>query len=114
MTAVVTTYQSINCDGCEKTLTFEKNEGPQASQDHPWINHMILVQTPDGRQFSYCSTLHAIEHGGTGVWNRPEEKKVITMGSTEAVNLAAKAAAKAKQFTDQIKAGQPAQVTIER
>jgi len=115
LSTVQSAFITISCDGpgCDKSVTFPATEQGKAEafQDYPWLNALREVATVDRRQLSYCSDLCEAAGVGTGIHNKPERKRIITPGSNPAeVNLAAQAAAHARQANEALHSGAP--VTI--
>lgn len=109
MGIVDTTFRTISCNGCDKTVTFDQKDAQKISQENPWLLNTRVLQTGDGRNFSYCSDLCEISGVQAGQHNKPEPKKIIEMpaGAEYAIRQAAAAAKQQEAATAAIKAGQP-------
>ena len=102
---------SCNAEGCTKTTTFDRKD-EKAMFENPenaWMKSLRVVQSADGRNFTYCSDECEIKGTTTGQHNLPEPKKVVE-GNAAAVAIAAKAAEAAKIADAAIRGGQPAKV----
>lgn len=114
MSTIVTSFITISCDNkdCQHTVTFpQTQEGEQeALRDNPWMNSLRMVQLvgQENKKFIYCCDECEIKATATGVHNKAV---IVTPNAPNAVQLAAQAAARAQQATQQIKAGGP--VTLE-
>jgi hypothetical protein len=119
MSIVQTTFQTISCNSCDKTVTFDSAvfqtpEGQKGTiEANPWLRTYRMVNTIlDGRASGYCTDeclLKAIE---VGTFN-PIEKKVIEMpagGNLEAIKKAAAEAAAKAEGTRRLKEGQPVNI----
>ena len=112
MAVIDAVIRTVTCGVCDKTITFNRAEEQKMFNENPWMLGLRVVQTADGRNFSYCSDLCEIKGTETGVHNVPQKKTVeIPNGpSTAAIQEAAKAAALAEAATKALKEGQ--QVTL--
>ena len=104
-------FITVSCDApdCGKTATFPATEQGQADafQDHPWLNSLRGVGTPDKRQLSYCSDECEAKGVALGAHNKLERKRIITSGNQAEVNLAAQAARQAAEATAALRSGGP-------
>lgn len=109
MSTVISSFVSLSCDApdCDKNVTFPQTEQAQAEAllEHPWLNSLRFVNTPDGRKFNYCSDECEAKAIGLGTHNKLE-KRIITESNPASVNLAAKAAEQARIAEAKIRAGQ--------
>ena len=113
-----TQFTTVTCDApdCGKTATFEAT--PQGVTEelveaNPWLKTNIVLQTPDKRVFSICSTLCLVKSASAGLHNAIEPKTVQpAQGGAAAIAMAA-AEARRKQLADEnIRAGKPATVSL--
>jgi hypothetical protein len=107
LSTVISSFVTVSCDGdCGKTITFPQTEqGEQeAMQNNPWMTSLRFVHTPDQRKFTYCSDECEAKAVGKGVHNK---KVLVAPQGPNAIELAAQAAARAAQATEQLKAGGP-------
>jgi hypothetical protein len=110
LSIVDATFRTLTCNICEKTVTFLHPSGLQeAIEANLWIKTTRIIQTGDGRNFSYCSDLCEIAGIETTLHNVQEAPKVaIPTGSAQAQIAAAAAAAKlAENATKAMKDGSP-------
>jgi hypothetical protein len=111
------TFRSITCngDGCEKTVTFEPKEAEATAKEHVWLRNLRIVQAA-GRNFTYCSDECLLTGVEAGVFNPPEEKKIVQLpghaSATSAIQAAAAAARAAEDSTRRIKSGEGGQIQI--
>ena len=114
MSTVISSFVSINCDalGCDKNVTFAQTEAAQAEalQEHPWLNSIRFVSTPDGRKFNYCSDTCEAKGIELGTHNKLEPKRIIADANPVSVNLAAQAAEQARLANEKLRQGQPVTV----
>jgi hypothetical protein len=111
---IQSTFVTVTCDACEKSVTFPATKQGQgeAIHDNPWLNNLREVMLPDGRRFSYCSDVCEADGVAKGTHNKPEEKKIITQGNDATVSMAAKAAAQAAAIQAAMRTGSG--ITIEQ
>lgn len=119
MAIVATTFQTISCNSCEKTVTFDAAvfQTPAGQKEtieaNPWLRTFRMVNTIlDGRVNGYCSDECLLKAVEAGTFN-PIEKKVIEMptgGNLEAIKRAAAAAKAAEEGTKRLKEGQPVDI----
>jgi hypothetical protein len=119
MAIVATTFQTVSCNSCDKTVTFNAAEfqtpaGQKEVLDaNPWFRAYRAVNTIlDGRVTGYCSDECLIKAIEAGTFN-PIEKKVIEspVGGTDAAIRRAAAEAAAKQEgTRSLKEGRPVNI----
>ena len=114
MSIIDTVIRTITCNNpdCKNTITYDQKEFKAAVDANPWLQTVRVVQTADGRNFSYCSDLCEVAGVGTEEHN-PLKPKVVEAPSgnaTEAIRLAALAAQARDKATADIKAGRPAVV----
>lgn len=110
MSIVDATFRTLTCNTCEKTVTFLHPSGLQeAIEANLWIKTTRIIQTGDGRNFSYCSDLCEISGIETGQHNIPDAPKVeIPTGSAQAQIQAAAVAAKRQEIANKaLKEGAP-------
>lgn len=111
MSTVQSTFITISCDGpnCDKSVTFPATEEGQqeALEGSPWLKTLRGVGTPDKRQLSYCSDTCEAEGVATGAHNKVEKKRIIQTGNQADVNLAAQAAAQAREANKALRDGSP-------
>lgn len=107
------TFITISCDapGCEKTATFAATDQDvrQAEVDHPWLTSIRNIGTVDKRQFTYCSDECEIKSVAAGAHNK---QTIVSATNQAQVDLAARAAAQARQATDALKTGRGGQIQI--
>ncbi len=108
------TFRTVTCNACNKTVTYEQNQRDQefmkkVMEDNPWLRSNRVVLTADGRNFSYCSDMCMLAGVESGLFNMPEPAKVeIPTGSATAQIAAAAAAAKRQaEAQTAIKTGAP-------
>ena len=113
-----TQFTTVTCDApdCGKTATFEAT--PQGVTEelveaNPWLKTNIVLQTPDKRVFSICSTLCLVKSASAGLFDPVEPKTIQTAPGGIAAIAAAAAEARRKQKADEdIRAGKPATVSL--
>lgn len=115
MAILATTFQTISCNICDNTVTFNAAEfqtpagQKEVLENNTWLRTYRAVNTIlDGRQFGYCSDECLIKAVEAGTFN-PIEKKVIefpTGGTDAAVRRAAAEAAAKVEGTKRLKEGQ--------
>ena len=107
-----TVIRNIKCDapGCEHVVIYDQKEFKPVVDANPWLQTVREIQTADGRNFSYCSDLCEVAGVGTEEHNPPKPKavEVPNGNATEAIRVAAQAAAARDKATADIKAGRPA------
>jgi hypothetical protein len=107
LSTVISSFVTITCDNqCGKTITFPQTEEAEKEAFHanPWMNALRFITTADQRKYIYCSDECEAKQLGTGIHNK---KLLIAPTGPNSVDLAAQAAARARQATEQIKAGNP-------
>ncbi|SRR6266478_1975405 len=119
MAIVATTFQTISCNSCDKTVTFDAAvfQTPAGQKEtieaNPWLRAYRAVNTIlDGRVSGYCSDECLIKAIEAGTFN-PIEKKVIdfpTGGIDASIRRAAAEAAAKVEGTRRLKEGQPVQI----
>lgn len=99
-----TTYRTITCNQCGKTITYlHPTDLNQTVQENPWIRTSRVVTTGDQRQFLYCCDLCTAEALATGIFNVQEIPKVeIAQGSVQAQIAAAAELARRKEETGKV------------
>lgn len=103
-------FRTITCNGpkCDKTITIPAEDVKTAVSENPWLQGLRVLQTGDGRNFTYCCDLCEIDGVSTGQHNLPEQKKIVNV-EAGAANLALKQAAAAvaaqKESDRALKAG---------
>jgi hypothetical protein len=105
-------FVTISCDNteCDKSVTFQANEQGQAEafEDNPWLNTHRVVGTADKRQLTYCSDECEAKGIATGTHNKLTRKRIIAPTSSKAeVDLAARAAAQAREADKALREGSP-------
>jgi hypothetical protein len=108
MGELIQSFVTLSCDGpgCDKTVTFlqTQEEAQKAFQENVWLNSARTVLTIDQRKLTFCSDSCEAKSVATGVHN----KQVLEVPKgNNAVELAAQAAARAKQGVDAIRKGAP-------
>jgi hypothetical protein len=115
-----TTFSTITCEQCKKTITYPA--GPQEQEilsqpDNSWVIKTArlvqnLVPAPGMQRphaYLYCSDECEVTATGSGAHNVPEPKKIISNAASAASVAQAAAVAKAAEAaTAALKAGQPA------
>ena len=108
MSTIINSFVTVTCDGdgCPKTITFpQTQEGEQeAIQNNPWLSSLRFVQTTDGRKYSYCSDECEAKGLGTGKHNKLE-KRIVSVGGPNAIEMAAQAAARAQKANEALHQG---------
>ena len=117
MTVLDVHTKTIACDNseCNKSVVFNVADAQQV-KDNPaniWLKSLRLIQTPDGRVFSYCSDVCEITGARTGQHNLPEPKKIIEAANPAAVAAAAQAAEAARNSDANLKAGTGGPVIVQ-
>lgn len=115
MSMVQTTVRTTTCDLCKITATFEVTQAGVAEAvvaANPWLATGRLVQTTDGRNLFYCSDKCEVDAVATGVHNKPEEKKVVAEGNSQAVQIAAAIAAQREAANKALHEGTGTKVTL--
>jgi len=113
-----TTYTTLTCDHCEKTVTFLATQAGEqealTKEENLWVRktarRVSSLVPAEGRQepqvYLLCSDKCEIEHAATGKHNVPEPKRIIAGAATAASVAEAAAVAKATEAaTKQMKAG---------
>jgi hypothetical protein len=119
MAIVATTFQTISCNSCDKTVTFDAAvfQTPAGQKEtieaNPWLRTYRMVNSIlDGRVSGYCSDECLLKAVEVGTFN-PIEKKVIefpTGGNLDAIKRAAAAAKAAEEGTKALKDGRPVNI----
>jgi hypothetical protein len=104
LTIIDSQIRNIKCDapGCKNEIIYDRKDEKTTvdNPDNAWLKSLRMVQTIDGRGYSYCSDACELEGVKTGKHNLPELPKVATATQqdlSKAVALAqARAAAEAQ------------------
>ena len=107
MSIVVSTYRTITCNTCSKTVTFEAKEEQKVAEENPWLKATRIVQNAQGRNFLYCSDQCELEGVAQGSHNPQEAPRISLAEGVSTMEAAARAAAAQEQATEAIKAGKP-------
>jgi hypothetical protein len=118
MSVLDTTYRTITCDSCAKSVTFQ-NPSPDMQkilEENPWLKNNRLIQAASTSQkapFSYCSSLCEIKGIESGNHDFKEEPKVVVpQGGAQAQIAAAAAVAKQQELANKaLKEGSPIKLT---
>lgn len=115
MSIVMSSIQTICCDTCGKTITFDVKDAQKTVQETPWMLSVRTVVRLDNQQFVYCSDNCNFEGIKTGNHNIPEQKKIaeVTGSSAQAaIEMAAKSARLAEEATKAMKSGSGGKLQI--
>ena len=108
MGELVQSFVTLTCDGpeCDKTVTFLQTQeaAQKAFQDNVWLNSARTILTIDQRKLTYCSDTCEAKGLALGIHNK--QVLEVPKGSN-AVELAAQAAARARQGGEALKKGAP-------
>jgi hypothetical protein len=101
-------YQTVTCDSCLKTVTFEQTEdnrgAVEAREQHPWLKTLRVVQA-SGRVFSYCGDECELKAISDGTHNPVAKSSLVLPTGANAQQVAAAEAQRAEQATKALKAG---------
>ena len=116
MSIIDSAFRTISCDGpgCLKSVLYDRKDEKVTFEapENIWLKTTRVVQTADGRNFTYCSDICEVKGAETGKHNIPEAPKIIQPTNPAAIAMAAQAAANARLADQQIRDGQPAKVQL--
>jgi hypothetical protein len=115
--------RTIKCDNpdCPKVISFDLTDAKKI-QETEWLKGVRMVQTGDGRSFSYCSDVCEVKGITTGQHNLKEPPKqqaatpaapaVIPTATDADVKAAAQQSAATQQLEKDLKSGD-AKIVVE-
>ena len=107
MSEITTSFVTISCDApeCSNTVTFPQTEegGKTAFAENAWMHSLRIVSPVDQRKFIYCSDTCEAKGLATGVHNK---QVIVPAQAPNSVDLAARAAERARAATEALKSGQ--------
>lgn len=115
MPATTVQFQTLTCDQCQTTVTFQAQQQGVAEQvltEYPWLKTARNVATSDGRRFFYCKDECEIKAAGEGKHNPVEPSRIIAQAGPATVAQASAAAKASQDATEAIKSGRGGQVTL--
>jgi hypothetical protein len=108
MTIFAASYQTITCDSCSKSVTFENTEDhrgiAEAREQHPWLKTIRVIQA-SGRSFVYCGDECELKAISDGTHNPVAKSSLVLPTGANAQQVAAAEAQRAEQATKALKAG---------
>ncbi|SRR6266480_1471457 len=105
MPIVDSQIRTITCDGgCGKKLLFDQKDQQAtfSNNENAWLKGLRIVQTFDGRNFSYCSDTCMLKGLEKGVFNLPT---IISGGNQAQMNEAAAYAAAVQKADEEAREG---------
>lgn len=116
MTIVDSAIRNITCDaeGCTKAVLYDRKDEKTVfdNPDNAWLKTTRVIQTADGRNFTYCSDLCEVNGTGSGKHNIPEPKKIVETTNPAAIAMAAQAAAQARQADQTLREGSGGKIQV--
>lgn len=115
MSIVVSQIQTVTCDVCGKTITFDVKDAQKVISETPWMLTSRTIQRLDNQHYTYCGDSCEVSGVATGNHNIPEQKKIaeVTSSSAQAaIEMAAKSARLAEEATKAIKSGSGGKLQI--
>lgn len=98
-------FRTVTCDGCGKTVTFEKKNIAQAVDENPWMKTLRITQTAEGRNFAYHDDECEIKSVAEGNHNPAEQKRVSLETGANALEQAKANARAVHEATRAMKEG---------
>lgn len=97
------TFRTLSCNGCDKTVTYDRAKEKETFDDpaNVWMKGVRQVTSLDQRVMSYCSDVCEVKGCGTGSHNLPEQKKIIAEPASALAVAAAAAAAERARLTNE-------------
>ncbi len=105
MPIVDSQIRTITCDGgCGKKLLFDQKDQQAtfSNNENAWLKGLRIIQTFDGRNFSYCSDACELKGLEKGSHNLPT---IVQAGNQAQINEAAKYAEAVQKADEEAREG---------